>query len=67
MKRRVAFTIDPEVIDEIDNIRGLAGRSAFINHVLKLGLKSYKAIETKPRRTGKESAEARTEAQTNDQ
>ena len=47
MKRRVAFTTDPEVIDEIDNLRGLAGRSAFINHVLKLGLKSYKAVEKK--------------------
>ena len=41
MKVKVAFTVDQEVIEKIDNLRDLACRSAFINHVLKLGLKAY--------------------------
>ena len=59
MKRRVAFTIDPEVIDEIDSIRGLAGRSAFINHILKLGLKSYAVAEKKVKRLASEPDDAK--------
>ncbi len=59
MKRRVAFTIDPEVIDEIDSIRGLAGRSEFINHILKIGLKNYKAAERRTKRTCAESDETK--------
>ena len=66
MKRRVAFTIDPEVVDEIDNLRGLAGRSAFINHILKLGIKGYKASEKKPKSTKTEPTEASMEAHTDD-
>ena len=67
MKRRVAFTIDPEVVDEIDNLRGLAGRSAFINHLLILGLKSYKAIQKKPKTTKTEPPQAKMEAHADDQ
>ncbi len=67
MKRRVAFTTDPEVIDEIDSLRGLAGRSAFINHVLKIGLKKYKADEKKARNAHEEPTEAKPEAHKNDQ
>lgn len=67
MKRRVAFTSDPEVVDEIDYLRGLAGRSAFINHILKLGLKSYKAVEKKPKNAKTEPTEAKMEAHADDQ
>ena len=67
MKRRVAFTIDPEVVDEIDNLRGLAGRSAFINHVLILGLKSYKVINKEQKNTKTEPTEAKMEAHADDQ
>lgn len=49
MKVKVAFTIDQEVMEEIDNLRDLACRSAFINHVLKLGLKAYEG-KTKSKR-----------------
>jgi metal-responsive CopG/Arc/MetJ family transcriptional regulator len=62
MKARVGFTIDSEVMEEIDNMRGLAGRSAFINHIIKLGLKSYKAPEKKPKSTKTETTEAKMEA-----
>jgi hypothetical protein len=41
MKARVAFTIDQEIMEEINNLRGLTCRSAFTNHILKLGLQSY--------------------------
>ena len=52
MKVRVAFTVDQEVMDEIDNRRGLACRSAYINHVLKLGLKT---LNGKPKTKGRET------------
>jgi metal-responsive CopG/Arc/MetJ family transcriptional regulator len=66
MKARVGFTIDSEVMEEIDNLRGLAGRSAFINHLLKIGLKNYRAVEKKSK--GKDTAptEARMEAHADD-
>ena len=50
MKVKVAFTVDQEVIEEIDNLRDLACRSAFINHVLKLGLKAYEGKAKAKRR-----------------
>jgi hypothetical protein len=42
MKAKVAFTIDQEVLKEIDTYRDLATRSAFANEILKQGLKAYK-------------------------
>jgi len=67
MKTKVAFTIDTEVMDEIENLRGLAGRSAVINHLLKLGLKQYKLLEKKPRGPNAQPTEARVEAHADDQ
>jgi len=45
MKVKASLTLDQEVLREIERLRGLANRSAFANHVLKLGLKAHKAIE----------------------
>ena len=50
MKARVAFTIDQEVMEQIDSLRGLACRSAFINHILKIGLKTYLTLEKQAKR-----------------
>jgi len=50
MKAKVAFTVDQDVLKEIDRLRGIAGRSAFINHVLKIGLRTYIANEKQTKR-----------------
>ncbi len=47
MKAKVAFTIDKEVLKEIDALRDLATRSAFANEILKQGLRAYKATHKK--------------------
>jgi metal-responsive CopG/Arc/MetJ family transcriptional regulator len=49
MKAKVAFTIDQEVLKEIDALRDLATRSAFANEILKQGLKAYKATHKRPK------------------
>jgi hypothetical protein len=49
MKAKVAFTIDKEVLKEIDTLRDLATRSAFANEILKQGLRTYKANRKKPK------------------
>jgi len=48
MKSKIAVTVDKEVLGEMDRLRGMATRSAFVNHILKLGLKAFK--ETQPNR-----------------
>ena len=50
MKAKVAFTVDQDVLKEIDRLRGIAGRSAFINHVLKIGIRTYIASEKQAKR-----------------
>lgn len=35
MKERLSVTVDSEYVDMIDNVRGLAGRSAVVNDILK--------------------------------
>jgi metal-responsive CopG/Arc/MetJ family transcriptional regulator len=47
MKAKVGFTIDREVLKEIDALRDLATRSAFANEILKQGLRAYKATHKK--------------------
>ncbi len=49
MKAKVGFTIDQEVLKEIDALRDLATRSAFANEILKQGLRAYKATHKKPK------------------
>ena len=50
MKAKVAFTVDQDILKEIDRLRGIAGRSAFINHILKIGLRAYITIEKQAKR-----------------
>jgi metal-responsive CopG/Arc/MetJ family transcriptional regulator len=54
MKAKVAITVDQEVLKEIERLRGIANRSAFANHILKLGLKTYKTAEKKPKGSERE-------------
>ena len=49
LKAKVGFTIDQEVLKEIDTLRDLATRSAFANEILKQGLRAYKTTHKKPR------------------
>ena len=49
MKAKVAFTIDKEILKEIDTLRDLTTRSAFANEILKQGLKAYKATHKRPK------------------
>ncbi len=62
MKAKVAFTIDKEVLKEIDAWRDLATRSAFANEILKQGLRTYKANHKKPRNLPAKPAETKMEA-----
>jgi len=41
MKVKIGFTIEPQLLQEIDRTRGITKRSTFMEHLLKLGLKVY--------------------------
>jgi metal-responsive CopG/Arc/MetJ family transcriptional regulator len=43
MKHHVGLTIDSKILKEIEELRGREKRSTFIEHLLKLGLRNYKA------------------------
>ncbi len=42
MKTSVNLTMDQELLKEIDKLRGREKRSTFMEHLVRLGLKSYK-------------------------
>lgn len=42
MKVKIGFTIEPELLHEVDTLRGITKRSTFLQHLIKLGLKAYK-------------------------
>jgi len=42
MKVKIGFTIEPELLQEIDRLRGITKRSTFMEHLLRLGLKVYR-------------------------
>jgi len=42
LKQHVGFTIDSKLLSEIEVLRGREKRSTFIEHLIRLGLKSYK-------------------------
>jgi metal-responsive CopG/Arc/MetJ family transcriptional regulator len=52
MKFHIGITIDKELLREIEELRGMAKRSTFINELLRLGIKAYmekkEREETKP-------------------
>jgi metal-responsive CopG/Arc/MetJ family transcriptional regulator len=41
VKVKIGFTIEPELLKEIEELRGIIKRSTFIEYIIKLGLKSY--------------------------
>lgn len=42
MKVKIAFTVDSEILKEIERLRGREKRSTFIEHLIRLGLRAYK-------------------------
>ena len=42
MKMSVNLTMDQGLLTEIDRLRGREKRSTFIEHLVRLGLKTYK-------------------------
>jgi hypothetical protein len=45
MKKRITMCIDKEIVDDIEKIRGIASKSAFINSFLKKYLTFQSANE----------------------
>jgi len=45
MKHHLGLTIDSQLLREIERIRGREKRSTFIEHLIRLGLKTYKKEE----------------------
>lgn len=43
MKHHIGLTIEAELFREVERIRGREKRSTFIEYLIKLGLKTYKA------------------------
>jgi len=42
VKHHIGLTIDAKLFREIENLRGREKRSTFIEHLIRLGLKTYK-------------------------
>jgi metal-responsive CopG/Arc/MetJ family transcriptional regulator len=42
MKVKIGFTIEPELLKEIDRLRGITKRSSFMEYLLALGIKAYR-------------------------
>jgi metal-responsive CopG/Arc/MetJ family transcriptional regulator len=42
MKHHIGLTIDTKLLKEIEELRGREKRSTFIEHLIMLGLKTYK-------------------------
>ena len=42
MKHNISITMDQKLFRELENIRGREKRSTFIEHLIILGLKSYR-------------------------
>ena len=54
MKHNISITMDSQLFREIENTRGREKRSTFIEHLIVLGLKTYRnkneEFEAKPRK-----------------
>jgi len=46
MKHHIGLTIDSQLLKEIERIRGREKRSTFIEHLIRLGLKTYRESES---------------------
>ncbi len=47
MKTSVNLTMDHDLLMEIDTLRGREKRSTFIEHLVRLGLKTFKELSGK--------------------
>jgi metal-responsive CopG/Arc/MetJ family transcriptional regulator len=47
MKHHIGLTIDTKLLKEIEELRGREKRSTFIEHLIILGLKTYKTENQK--------------------
>jgi metal-responsive CopG/Arc/MetJ family transcriptional regulator len=41
MKAHIGLTIDKELLNQIESLRGREKRSTFVEHLLRLGLEAY--------------------------
>ena len=41
MKHHIGLTIDAKLLKEVEELRGREKRSTFIEHLIRLGLKTY--------------------------
>ena len=55
MKTHIGLTIDKELLNQIESLRGMTKRSTFIEHLLRLGLEAY-ARETTFRKSAERGA-----------
>jgi len=44
MKQHIGLTIDCQLLEEIERLRGREKRSTFIEHLVRLGLKAHKGL-----------------------
>jgi len=42
MKVKIAFTMDKDVLREVERLRGREKRSTFLEHLIRLGLRAHK-------------------------
>jgi metal-responsive CopG/Arc/MetJ family transcriptional regulator len=42
MKHHIGLTIDSQLLKEVEQLRGREKRSTFMEHLIRLGLRSYK-------------------------
>lgn len=42
MKRQITLTLEWQLLEQIETLRGREKRSTFIEHLVKLGLEAYK-------------------------
>jgi len=42
VKVKIGFTIEPELLQEVDRLRGITKRSTFLEYLIRLGIKAHK-------------------------
>jgi metal-responsive CopG/Arc/MetJ family transcriptional regulator len=47
LRQHLGVTIDPEILRELEQLRGGEKRSTFVEHIIRLGLEEYKRSKDK--------------------
>jgi len=55
MKHHIGLTIDTKLLKEIEELRGREKRSTFIEHLIMLGLKTYRTENKNPQYSATEA------------